>query len=135
MHQFVSTDYVAVLAENIWGDEIHHRFLNISGLLSPASSSLDSASTWLPQAPADFCGRCIIEAPGGIRLVYWVRIFSENVLQFRSLSRVARRVSDATTSKYLITVFDSSGCYPSVRNIPREKRSPLNPHIAPVLRA
>ena len=79
-YRFMITNYVAVLAENLLGNGVHPRSLNTSGLLPPASSSyLDSASTQLPQAPADYCGLCIIEAPGGIRLVYWVCICSEKL--------------------------------------------------------
>ena len=70
---FIDADFIAVLARKVFENAIHPRFRNLSDLLSPASSSsLDSVSTWLPQAPADYCGLCIIEAPGGIRLVYWV---------------------------------------------------------------
>ena len=71
-------DYIAVLAEKLSKNEVHPRYLNISGLSPPASyPSVDPASTLLPQAPVDYCGLCIIEAPGGIRLVYWVCISSE----------------------------------------------------------
>ena len=73
-------------AGKVSGDGIDPLYLNISALsppsasssLDPASfSSFDQASALLPQAPADYCGLCIIEAPGGIRLVYWVCISSE----------------------------------------------------------
>ena len=78
-----------MVAANLLGHGFHPRQLNISSLIPPASSSsfdpasfsspnpsLDPvpASTLLPQAPADYCGLCIIEAPGGIRLVYWVSV-------------------------------------------------------------
>ena len=64
---------IAVLAGKLMKNGIHPRLLNVSGLLPPASSSpFDPVSSRLPQAPADYCGLCIIEAPGGIRLVYWV---------------------------------------------------------------
>ena len=73
---FTTADSNAVLAGKLMKYGIHPRLLNISGLLPPASSSpFDSLSTQLPQAPADYCGLCIIEAPGGIRLVYWVCLF------------------------------------------------------------
>ena len=76
-HWLTIADSIAVLAGKLVKNGIHPRLLNISGLLPPASaSSFDSVSTQLPQAPADYCGLCIIEAPGGIRLVYWVRILS-----------------------------------------------------------
>ncbi|KAF6235844.1 hypothetical protein HO173_006039 [Letharia columbiana] len=70
----------SITARKLSGNGVHPRHLNVSGLLPPVSSlsldpasfsSLDPASTLLPQAPADYCGLCIIEAPGGIRLVYW----------------------------------------------------------------
>ena len=79
-------DYIAVVAGEISENGVNPSYLNNSGLLSPASSSLDpesslrAASTLLPQAPADYCGLCIIEAPGGIRLVYWVCTSSEQVV-------------------------------------------------------
>lgn len=69
-----------VTARKLSDDGLHPRYLNISGSSPPASSSsldpasfssLEPASTLLPQAPAGYCGLCIIEAPGGIRLVYW----------------------------------------------------------------
>ena len=63
------------------------RQLNISGELSqPSYSSLAPASTLLQQAPADYCGLCIIEAPGGIRLVYWVCLFSQILFLLRTTS-------------------------------------------------
>ena len=80
---------VAVVAANMMGNGFHPRQMNISSLIPLASSSsfdpasfsspnpsLDPvpASTLLPQAPADYCGLCVIEAPGGIRLVYWVSV-------------------------------------------------------------
>lgn len=85
-HSLTFANYIVVVAGEISGDGVNPRYLNISGELPPASLSLDpksslpSASTLLPQAPADYCGLCIIEAPGGIRLVYWVCISSEQVV-------------------------------------------------------
>lgn len=81
-----SAKYVFVGVGKRSGDGFYPRYLNISASspppasssLDPASfSSLDQASDLLSQAPADYCGLCIIEAPGGIRLVYWVCISSE----------------------------------------------------------
>ena len=70
---FTAADSIAVLAGKLTNNGIHPRLLNISALLPPASSSpFDPVSTQLPQAPAGYCGKCIIEAPGGVRLVYWV---------------------------------------------------------------
>ena len=70
---FTTADSIAVLAGKLMKNAIHPRLLNISGSLPPASSSpFDPVSTQLPQAPADYCGLCVIEAPGGISLVYWV---------------------------------------------------------------
>lgn len=86
---FTSAHYVALVAGKLSDDGLHPRYLNISGLSPPASSSsldpasfsfLEPASTLLPQAPAGYCGLCIIEAPGGIRLVYWVCISSAQFL-------------------------------------------------------
>lgn len=88
-HCFTSADCVAVVAGKLSGNGVSPRYLNTSGLLPPASSSLDSASTLLPQAPADYCGLCIIEAPGGIRLVYWVCISSVTFLLFRFPFQIA----------------------------------------------
>ena len=85
---FMSAHHVAVAAGIFSEDGVHPRYLNISDLSSPASSSPldpasfsspDPASTLLPQAPAGYCGLCVIEAPGGIRLVYWVCVLSEQI--------------------------------------------------------
>lgn len=51
-----------VTAKTLLENGLNPRYLNVSGL---------PASTLLPQAPADYCGLCILESPGGIRLVYW----------------------------------------------------------------
>ena len=78
---FTTANSITVLAGKLVKNGIHPRLLNISGILPPASSSsFDSVSTRLPQAPADYCGLCIIEAPGGVRLVYWVRILGKSFL-------------------------------------------------------
>ena len=80
---FTTADSFAVLAGILVKNGIDPRLLNVSGSLPPASSSpSDLVSTQLPQAPADYCGLCIIEAPGGIRLVYWVRILSGKLFFF-----------------------------------------------------
>lgn len=98
----------SVGAEKPSGNGVHPRYLNISdssprpasSSLDPASfSSLDQASDLLPQAPADYCGLCIIEAPGGIRLVYWVCISSEQSFPFVPTIHVARHVAGASDSR------------------------------------
>ena len=103
-----SAKYVFVSAGKVSGNGVHPRHLNISALsppsasssLDPASfSSLDQASDLLPQAPADYCGLCIIEAPGGIRLVYWVCISSKQRFPLRTTLQVARHVLGASNSR------------------------------------
>ena len=69
---FMFANHIDPVAGMPLGKGVHYRQLNASDSLPPASfSSVDTASALLPQAPADYCGLCIIEAPGGIRLVYW----------------------------------------------------------------
>ena len=117
---FTTADSIAVLAGNLVKNGINPRLLNISGLLPPASSSpFDSVSTQLPPAPADYCGLCIIEAPGGIRLVYWVCILGESFL-FGTIfkSQDTFRISNYLT--HFLTV-QLLGVRPSMVSDPEQK--------------